>query len=164
MYWSEWGNRRIMRANLDGTQVEEVVPDLGTGPLFGVAVDSVNRKVYWGAGGGQLRRANLDGSGVQTVVNNPNVVTGVAVDPSEGKIYWTHGGNHVRRADLDGSDIQILANTGFSGAQHLALDTPPAVAAGIPAASGWGLAVLVLLLMVSAATVLRTRGSPPLPA
>lgn len=100
MYWTAsevvypyQGN--IQRANLDGSEVEDVI----TGVPFPetIAVDNSAGKIYWTDSEG-IKQANLDGSDVQTVIPNFSP-QGIAVDPAGGKIYWAAGS-----ADLDGTN------------------------------------------------------------
>jgi hypothetical protein len=64
MYWT--AEAKIQRANLDGTQVEDLVT---RGRPYGIALDVAGGKMYWANYVGQkIQRANLDGSGVENVV------------------------------------------------------------------------------------------------
>jgi hypothetical protein len=64
---------KIMRADLDGTNVEDITPPGGRSiNPHGIALDVVRGKMYWledhvddSAARGEVRRANLDGSGEQ---------------------------------------------------------------------------------------------------
>src|SRR6201984_480603 len=75
LYWSDREGMRVMRANLDGSQIETLV-DTGNGDArpgrdatkwcVGIAVDHDRGHLYWtqkgpdNAGKGQILRANLD--------------------------------------------------------------------------------------------------------
>lgn len=113
VYWAVLN--RIQRANLDGSNVENLVTDL-PGDARGVAVDPANEKLYW-ALPSQIQRADLDGSGVETVVGGLQISDpqGVAVDAQNGWIYWTDaagngttGDESIQRAHLDGSNVQTV--------------------------------------------------------
>lgn len=75
VYWVSDG---IHRANLDGSDPEEVLAV----PAAGLAVDSFFGKIYWTSlASPYLRRANLDGSGVEDlVVTGPSVPRALALD------------------------------------------------------------------------------------
>ena len=62
---------KIQRANLDGTNVEDVIPSLQFGLPGGVALAVGDGKIYWTNWGFPegIQCANLDGSNVQTLVN-----------------------------------------------------------------------------------------------
>ena len=67
MYWAEIQSDSIKRANLDGSNVEELVSGLAD-PL-GIALDAAAGKMYWtDTGFGSITRANLDGSDVEDLV------------------------------------------------------------------------------------------------
>jgi len=102
---------RIVRVNLDGTGLKELV----TGFSFGVAslvLESSSGKMYWID---QLRatiqRANLDGTDLEDLLIGISPPQGVAVDAKTGKLYWT-GWAELMRANLDGSSVEYLAYVG----------------------------------------------------
>lgn len=130
MYWTDMGpggaadnsvainDGRIMRADLDGTKVETVVPlGLSTTPKQ-LALDVAGGKVYWSDRGDvegenvnpKIMRANLDGSPLETIVSSDLMSpVGIAVDPAKGKVYFTDRyANNIKRANLDGSDVEIV--------------------------------------------------------
>ena len=56
MYWTDFGTDKIQRANLDGSNVEDLVTTGLSGPR-GIALDLANGKMYWAdAGTGGNRR------------------------------------------------------------------------------------------------------------
>jgi hypothetical protein len=84
------GPIKIQRANLDGSNVDDVI--ILTAPPLGLAVDVPAGKIYWGTGGGggadKIQRANLDipagqtastRTDVEDVVVAPEGVTGIAL-------------------------------------------------------------------------------------
>ena len=125
LYWTEQTsqtNGKIQRANLDGSNVQ-LVKKLTSAPR-GMALDTVNRKLYLTNAWGKLQRMNLDGSSFQ-----PNFITGlkapgqVVVDMVGGKAYWTEKGK-LRRADLDGGNVQDVV-TGLGELTDIALGIQP---------------------------------------
>ena len=123
MYWTADGPNKIQRANLDGTEMEDLVTGL-SGPR-GLALDLGAGKMYWTAyWAGKIQRANLDGTEVEDLVtsglNGPHAL---ALDPGAGKMYWTDvGTGRIRRANLDGNQVEDLTITGLVGTEGLALD------------------------------------------
>jgi len=92
----------IKRANLDGTEVEYLVPHKRN--IAYISVDIENNRIYWTAEDeGVIRRATLDGDNVEDIIhiNDP---LGIALDLSNGKIYFSSHGE-IYRADLDGSNL-----------------------------------------------------------
>ena len=69
MYWNEGTAAKVSRADLDGTNLEELVTEL-SGPV-GLAVDPTQCKMYWtDLNDGTIHRANLDGSDVEQLLAN----------------------------------------------------------------------------------------------
>ncbi|MHC4176255.1 MAG: Ig-like domain-containing protein, partial [Planctomycetota bacterium] len=105
----------ILRADLDGTNMEVVVPDIER--FEGFTLDPVGGKIYWAqyswdaANPAVIRRADLDGSNVETIFADASMGPEfLAVDSVGGKIYWgTSGaGGGLYRANLDGSEVELL--------------------------------------------------------
>lgn len=121
MYWINVERRgkggRIQRANLDGSNPEDIVTGL-RGP-HGIALDMISRKLYWTADGDKVQRANLDGNNVEDVVTGLADVSVLALDPIVGKLYWMSyapdtGIGKMQRANLDGSRIEdVITELGY---------------------------------------------------
>lgn len=131
IYWTDTGTSKIQRADLNGSNVE----DLTTTDLFSIpgriALDVTDGKMYWTFAGfsAGIQRANLDGSDVENLVEmslfDPPV--DIALDIATGKMYWTFAGFSmgIQRANLDGSDIETLVEMDLfseSSLEGLALD------------------------------------------
>ena len=127
MYWLDRGTDRIQRADLDGSNVEDLVTTGLSGPKE-LALDVAGGKMYWTDNGSdKIQRANLDGSQVEDLVTAGLIgPAALELDVAAGKMYWTdQRTGKIQRANLDGSGVQDLV-TGLSDPQGLALD----VAAG----------------------------------
>ena len=123
MYWTDWDTNKIQRANLDGSNVQDLVTT-GLGSPYGIALDVAAGKMYWAdAGLAKIQRANLNGSNVQNL--SPlglSVPICIALDVAGGKMYWTdRGTGKIQRANLDGSNVQDLV-FGVRGLHGIALD------------------------------------------
>ena len=60
--------KKIQRANLDGSHIEDLVTQGLEGPT-GIALDVVGGKMYWtDSGTEKIQRANLDGSHIEDLV------------------------------------------------------------------------------------------------
>ena len=103
LYWTERtsdSTGRIRRANLDGTNVK-LVKNLTSVP-YGIAIDTVNGKLYLMNAWGKVQRLNVDGSNFQ-----PNLITSLdtprnlVVDVASGKkfltIQWLQPHHHLER-------------------------------------------------------------------
>ena len=102
----------IRRANLDGSDNQEI-KKLSSGPSSNrLEIDTLGRKLYWSdkidpaSHSYVVRRSNLDGTESEEVVTNPQgTIDGIAIDVVGRKLYWSeHDG--VLRADLDGSNAE----------------------------------------------------------
>ena len=124
MYWTDWSTDKIQRANLDGSDVEDLVT---TGVDFpaGLALDVASGKMYWtDSDTDKIQRANLDGSGVETLVSTGvEAPVGIALDVAGGKMYWTDQDTEkIQRANLDGRRVETLVSTGVEAPSRIALD------------------------------------------
>jgi DNA-binding beta-propeller fold protein YncE len=130
LYWCDREGMRVMRANLDGSNVETLVDtsqgDPRPGPdatkwCVGVAVDADGGKVYWtqkgpdNAGKGRICRAGIDVPTGQTASNRADIEVlydglpepiDLDLDLNNRVMYWTDRGdpprgNTVNRAPMD---------------------------------------------------------------
>jgi low density lipoprotein receptor-related protein 5/6 len=120
LYWVQTSApSRILRANLDGTNVETVVNTTFT--AFAFDVDAPGGKVYY-AVQSEILRSNLDGTGIESLaaVNiNPG---GLALDLAAGKMYWTLVSTGlVQRSNLNGTNVETLVS-GVGNPNGLVLD------------------------------------------
>jgi hypothetical protein len=75
IYWTHCTSNVIRRANLDGTEGEDVI--VSQAEIGQLAIDHKARKIYWTESvAGKIRRANLDGTDVE------NLITGLVVPSS----------------------------------------------------------------------------------
>ncbi len=114
LYWTDWGTHKIQRADLDGSNVEDVVTR-GLDTPVGLAVDVSAGKMYWSdMSTKKIQRADLDGSNVEDLVTSGlHTPVWLALDASGGKMYWTDWGtDRIQRADLDGSNVENLVVAG----------------------------------------------------
>src|SRR5437667_9462029 len=130
LYWCDREGMRVMRANLDGSNVETLIdtsqgedrpgPD-ATKWCVGIAVDVDGGKFYWTqkgetkAGQGRLFRANIEMTPGQTASARQDIELlydalpepiDLDIDPGARNLYWTDRGdpprgNTVSRAPLD---------------------------------------------------------------
>ena len=131
IYWADREGMRMMRANLDGTQIETLVDTSGGDArpgrdekkwCVGIAVDHDGGKFYWtqkgadNAGDGQILSANIElpkgedpatRKDIEVLFANLPEPIDLDLDLSQRMIYWTDRGNSPRgntvsRAPLDG--------------------------------------------------------------
>jgi sugar lactone lactonase YvrE len=130
LYWTDMGlggaadksvsvdDGRIMRSDLDGKNIETLVPLGITTTPKQLALDVAGGKVYWSDRGDvgdesvnpKIMRSNLDGSSVETIVSSDLMSpVGIALDTANGKLYFTDRyANDIKRANLDGSDVEVV--------------------------------------------------------
>lgn len=131
IYWTDqnWNpftgaitESKIQRANLNGSNVQDIVTGLGT--VEGIALDTSRGKVYWtDAEVGTIQRANLNGSNVEDLVSGARSPSDIALDTAGGKMYWTdYEEKEISRANLNGSNVESLV-TGLAGPSNIILDT-----------------------------------------
>ena len=130
LYWSDREGMRVMRANLDGSEVETLVDASrgdsrpGSDPrkwCVGIAVDTDGGKFYWtqkgghDAGLGRICRANIQVPQGQSAENRTDIEIlydnlpepiDLDLDPVNRTLYWTDRGdpprgNTVNRAPMD---------------------------------------------------------------
>ena len=124
IYWTDYGTDKIQRANLDGSNVEDLVTS-GLRDPASIALDIAGGKMYWtDPDTYKIQRANLDGSNVEDLVTSGlRDPIGIALDIAGGKMYWTDvDGDNIQRANLDGSNVEDLVTSGLRGPWDIALD------------------------------------------
>jgi DNA-binding beta-propeller fold protein YncE len=134
LYWSDREGMRVMRANLDGSNIETLVDTAAGDPrpgrdmtkwCVGLAVDAKGGKVYWTQKGtdngnvGRICRANIDIPKGQTATNRQDVEVlfdglpepiDLDLDLTHRTMYWTDRGdpprgNTVNRAPMDPAPV-----------------------------------------------------------
>ena len=129
MYWTDSNTKKIRRANLDGSNAQDLITTGLSSPVA-IALDVGRGKMYWTDSNTQkIQRANLDGSNVEDLIpTGLRGIRGLALDVASGKMYWTETvPNKIRRANLDGSqaeeliDLMLLGGVNW-GTWDIALD------------------------------------------
>ena len=133
MCWTDEATDTIYRANLDGSDVDVIVPPVDAENPGALAVDPFEGKLYWASFSffdftPKIKRSNLDGSDVETFLflGGKARPGGLAVAPDDGKLYYTDPSDcvpdcgAVLRVDLDGMNNEFLRNGSLPGAIALA--------------------------------------------
>ena len=111
IYWADYtySDPRIRRADLDGTDVQDLVSASDGCQLEGLVLDLAAGKLYWAERmDQQIWRANLDGSGAQRILECWQGIGhpwGLAL--AGGRIYWPTG-ESIMSATLDGDDVTTV--------------------------------------------------------
>jgi hypothetical protein len=152
LYWSDREGMRVMRVNLDGSQVETLV-ETGRGDTdrrdqtrwcVGITIDPKLGKIYWtqkgpdNAGLGRIARANIDipkGEGpanrsdIEVLFDQLPEPIDLELDLANRVLYWTDRGdpprgNTVNRAPIDEKAAPEILITHLMEGIGIALDVP----------------------------------------
>jgi len=152
LYWGDREGMRVMRANLDGSQVETLV-EAGRGDedrrdqtrwCVGITIDPKLRKFYWtqkgpdDAGLGRIFRANIDIPKGESPANRSDIEVlfdrlpepiDLELDLENRVLYWTDRGdpprgNTVNRAPIDKEAVPEILITHLMEGIGIALDVP----------------------------------------
>ncbi|SOE99519.1 hypothetical protein SAMN05446635_7541 [Burkholderia sp. OK233] len=152
LYWCDREGMRVMRANLDGSQIETLVAT-GHGDLdrldqtrwcVGITTDPKLGKLYWtqkgpdNAGLGRIFRANIDipqgedptnRSDIEVLFDRLPEPIDLELDLAKRLLYWTDRGdpprgNTVNRTPIDGTATSEILVTHLMEGIGIALDIP----------------------------------------
>ncbi|MGY3578838.1 3-hydroxyacyl-CoA dehydrogenase [Bradyrhizobium sp. USDA 4504] len=152
LYWCDREGMRVMRANLDGSQVETLV-ETGRGDAdardqnrwcVGITIDPKFKKIYWTQKGpdngeqGRIFRANIEIPKGETPTNRSDIEVlfdrlpepiDLELDVANRVLYWTDRGdpprgNTVNRAPIDTKATPEIVVTHLMEAIGIALDVP----------------------------------------
>jgi len=175
VYWAQTSGMaafddKILRADVTGTNIEELAGYPDVRDPVALAVDGAGGMVYWaqtsgvGAYDDRIFRMAVTGGGpIELVAVYPLLLDprALMVVPDQGLLYWAQTSGELLFDDKILSLAQSGGDAVTTVAQWPTLEDPIAIAftmstVPIPAASAWGLCVL-LLLFLSAGTILLTR-------
>ena len=150
LYWSDREGMRVMRANLDGSQIETLVQTGSSAAdrsnqenwCVGIAVDPDRGHIYWTQKGGddanrgRILRANLEIPEGQTAANRGDITVlfdglpepiDLELDLTSRVLYWTDRGdpprgNTVNRSPIDGPPNQEIVLNHLMEGIGIALD------------------------------------------
>jgi DNA-binding beta-propeller fold protein YncE len=152
LYWSDREGMRVMRADLDGSQVETLV-ETGRGDkdqhdatrwCVGITIDPKFKKIYWtqkgpdNAGVGCILRANIDLPKGETPTDRSDIEVlfdklpepiDLELDLKNRVLYWTDRGdpprgNTVNRAPIDKRAMPEIVIKNLMEGIGVALDVP----------------------------------------
>lgn len=132
LYWADREGMRMMRANLDGSEVETLVvsgdpvADRGDATKWcvGVALDHAKGQIYWtqkgsdNAGQGRILRAGIDIPAGQTAASRSDTEVWIdglpepidlEFDADSRRLYWTDRGDPPRGNTVNRASVDALA-------------------------------------------------------
>jgi 3-hydroxyacyl-CoA dehydrogenase len=129
VFWTNMGksasknNGSVMAANLDGTNVQTIIPEGQVHTPKQIKIDHTNKKLYFcDREGLRIHRCDFDGSNHEIIVQTGDSKTndiedqskwcvGIAVDPKAGKFYWTQkGASKAGKGRIFRANIQTPKN------------------------------------------------------
>lgn len=112
IYWTEFNQKRIMRANLDGSNVEIVA--FTEGKPFDLLIDTSAQLIYYSEREtNSINTINYDGGNFTTILNLENPPGVISIDQNAKLIYWVEPTEAIRSATLEGENIQEIVS-GFN--------------------------------------------------
>ncbi|WP_445220025.1 3-hydroxyacyl-CoA dehydrogenase [Bradyrhizobium sp. Pa8] len=152
LYWSDREGMRVMRCNLDGSEIETLI-EAGRGDedrcdptrwCIGVTIDTERRQIYWtqkgpdNAGLGRIFRADIDIRDGESPANRSDIEVlfdglpepiHLEFDLANRVLYWTDRGdpprgNTVNRAPVDTKTEPEILITHLMEGIGIALDVP----------------------------------------
>ena len=152
LYWCDREGMRVMRSNLDGSEIETLV-EAGHGEgdrrnlsnwCVGIAVDTDHGHIYWTQKGpdkgerGRIFRANIEIPAGQTAANRRDITVlfdglpepiDLELDLKNRRLYWTDRGapprgNTVNCTSIDGKLSQEIVLNHLMEGIGIALDVP----------------------------------------
>ena len=107
LYWYDSKFQGIQRANLDGSEIEDVIK---INSIF--EIDELNDKVYWRDkenGIDLIKSIQLDGTNEKIIVELSEKPESLQLDIEDNKIYWVNKElGKIQRASLDGTEQEDL--------------------------------------------------------
>jgi len=120
LYWPSAEIGGIQRADYNGANVETVFT--GIGLPSNLAIDAVNRKVYWFDYDtvSSLYRSNLDGTDRELLATTFGPPTDIEVDPIHGYYYWSEQlDGTIHRTSFDNLDSSVIFDKSAFGSPGL---------------------------------------------
>jgi sugar lactone lactonase YvrE len=117
MYWTDTLNDKIWRANLDGSNVQDIITS-GLLQATGLAMDPVTQRIYWtDYHRDVIGSAKLDGTDMRVFATPGGGASQIVIDQINRKLIWSDFDSYkIYRSNLDGSAIEtIVSSSGPAG-------------------------------------------------
>ncbi len=119
LYWinqkSSFINDRranLMRSDLDGANIENLIENPEIERPFGLAIDVENGNLYWTeVSSEKIMRSNLDGEEIEEILTTEGSIADMAIDRERDVLFWVDRDlNQILKSDLDGGNIEVILN------------------------------------------------------
>ena len=103
----------IVRMDLEAGNEFILVNNLGTDPIYGMALNIPTQHIYFTVynASTSIRRINFDGTNMVDVVPSLFFPHGIDIDRVHSKLYFVeYGPGDIKRANLDGSSVETIVN------------------------------------------------------
>ena len=124
----------IERADLDGSNQEEIFLGSSDDRIESIALDPANGKMYWCDQNfmdfiSTIKTANLDGSDVEDWMELPAANYQLTIDTANNQLYWTDPtSGSIKRADFDGQNEEtVVTNISSPSSVAILQDFPNAI-------------------------------------
>jgi DNA-binding beta-propeller fold protein YncE len=124
IYWVDFDQSLIVRANLDGTNMTTVLALNLFAGAYGLALDPVNQFLYWTEfNTGLLRRATTAGAGTTTIFSGLANPTYLTLDLVQNRVFWIESlptAPKIRRGSTGGGPITtVTAVSSYGGIAYV---------------------------------------------
>ncbi|KAF5880109.1 very low-density lipoprotein receptor-like, partial [Clarias magur] len=125
LYWTQ--HTHIYRLVLDAGHLEPMVMFSGVTGIVGLAVDWINRVLYWtSTSTGAVHAAALNGTEHHALISGLQSPGAVAIQSLAGFLFWTDTGDspRIERSDLNGQNRRTLVSSAIHNPVSITLDVP----------------------------------------
>ncbi|XP_046337966.2 low-density lipoprotein receptor-related protein 5-like [Haliotis rufescens] len=125
LYWTNAAPEKIKAKDMKEDTEELIMSLNASADLYGIAVDSIARKIFYTDQGNKVIAAlNINGTNCVTVINNGlDKPRAIVLHEENRKMYWTDWGAtpYIASADYDGANIRKVVTTGLGWPNGLAI-------------------------------------------
>ncbi|XP_071094598.1 pro-epidermal growth factor-like [Haliotis cracherodii] len=126
LYWTDVAPEKIKAKDMKEDTEELIMSFNASADLYGIAVDSIARKIFYTDQGNKVIAAlNINGTNCVTVINNGlDQPRAIVLHEENRKMYWTDVGlyPYIASADYDGTNIKKIVITGLGWPNGLTID------------------------------------------
>lgn len=119
----------ISQVDIDGTNMTDLVTNLGLGSVSPAGVAVSDEHIYWSMATndasqtGTIQRSDLTGGNVETLITGLGDPSSIVLDLVSDYMYWTDTRTfNIQRAGLDGGVVEDIVSADPGRKQDLALD------------------------------------------